>query len=425
MVNITIPLSAVENMEVDDEGISFLKQWLLLVLLSLSSLPLLGTEKIHLYLDADRTGSRASGVAIEQGIRTALSEVGDRLAGFDVTLLIRDHHGSSPRSRGHLEEYLADGRALALFSGLHSPPLLAHRQFINREGILLLDPWAAAGPITRSVSPQNWIFRLSVDDSKAGYVIAEHSIQNEGFKKPFLLLEETGWGRSNLKTMSRALEEMKHQPVGVAWFNWSLGDNAARIILRNIASSGADVIFMVANAPEGETFVRAMISLPEGEWLPIRSHWGITGGDFPRVINLTIREQIDLAFIQTRFSFINHADQPMAKAVLAQAQRLFPDVIKSGADIKAPTGFIHAYDLTRLLIAAVDQVGLSGDIKQDREKIRNALESLNKPVKGLIKTYQRPFRPYSDSDPDAHEALGRDDFVMARYGKKGEIILER
>ena len=401
------------------------KQWALLMLLTLSALPLLGAEKVHLYLDADRTGSRASGIAIEQGILTALSEVGNRLGGYEVALVIRDHRGSSPRSRRHLEEYLTDERALVLFSGLHSPPLLAHRKFINREGLLVLDPWAAAGPITRSASPENWIFRLSVDDSKAGYVIADHAIRNEGFKKPFLLLEETGWGRSNLKTMTRALQEMKCQPVGVEWFNWSLGDNAARIILRNIANSGADVIFMVANAPEGKTFARAMVSLPEKKRLPIRSHWGITGGDFPKVIDAAARDQIDLAFIQTRFSFINHGDQPMAKEVLDRAQQLFPEAIKSGADIKAPTGFIHAYDLTRLLIAAVDQVGLSGDLKQDRGRIRTALEGIEKPVRGLIKNYRRPFRPYSQSDLDAHEALDRDDFVMARYGRHGEIVLEQ
>jgi branched-chain amino acid transport system substrate-binding protein len=401
------------------------KQWSLLTLFTLLALPVIGGESVHLYLDADRTGSRASGIAIEQGIRTALSEVDDLLGGYEVELVIRDHRGSSPRSRAHLEEYLADGHALALFSGLHSPPLLAHRQFINKEGILVLDPWAAAGPITRGASANNWIFRLSVDDSKAGFVIAEHAVRNEGYKKPFLLLEETGWGRSNLKTMTSALQAMDLQPVGVEWFNWSLGDNAARIILRNIIHSGADVIFMVANAPEGKTFVRAMLSLDDSERLPIRSHWGITGGDFPKVIGSAARDQIDLAFIQTRFSFINHADQPMAKAVLKRAQQLFPTVIKEAEDIKAPAGFIHAYDLTRLLIAAVDQVGLSGNFEQDRVRIRHALEHMEKPVEGLIKKYLRPFRTYSPADPDAHEALGKEDFVMARYGRKGEIVLEQ
>lgn len=401
-----------------------LKTGILSTLLLIFITPSFASETIHLYIDADRTGSRASGIAIEQGIRTALSEVNNQLGGRPVELIIRDHRGSSPRSRMHLEEYLADEQALALFSGLHSPPLLAHRHFINQQGVLVLDPWAAAGPITRTNTDKNWIFRLSVDDAKAGYVITDHATRQEGFSRPYLLLEETGWGRSNLKTMSHALSEMELKPVGVEWFNWSLGDNAARIILRKIVNSGADVIFMVANSPEGKTFARAMASLPEHERLPIRSHWGITGGDFAEVIDQPTRTQLDLAFIQTRFSFINHGHTPMAIRVLNQAKQLFPDEINDVSDIKAPTGFIHAYDLTRLLIAAVEQTELSGNIQQDRERIRQSLEQLNDPVEGLIKTYRHPFRPFSPDDADAHEALNQKDFVMARYDDQNQIVLE-
>ncbi len=36
---------------------------------------------------------------------------------------------------------------------------------------------AAAGPITRYPSDAHWIFRLSVDDTKAGYVIARYAIE--------------------------------------------------------------------------------------------------------------------------------------------------------------------------------------------------------------------------------------------------------
>ncbi len=378
---------------------------------------------LKLYIDADRTGTSASGIAIEQGIRTALQEVGNRLGGYPVEIAIRDHRGSSLRSRMHLEEYLTDSRALVVFAGLHSPPLLAHKNFINTNQILILDPWAAAGPITRPASGPNWIFRLSVDDTKAGRVIANTAIKAEGFRKPYLLLEETGWGKSNLKTMTGALKDMAVQPAGTQWFNWSLGENAARIKLRQIYQSGADVIFLVANAPEGKTFAKAMLQLPVAERLPIRSHWGITGGDFPEVITADQRKELDLAFIQTRFSFINHGDEPFAQHVFRQAQELFPTLIKRREDLRAPTGFIHAYDLTRLLIAAVAQVELTGELRLDRQRVHAALENLQQPVEGLIKTYRRPFQPYTNSLLDAHEALDEADLVMGYYGDNNEIIL--
>jgi len=377
---------------------------------------------VRIYIDADMTVNRASGVSIEQGIRTALSEVDNKLAGRDVELVVKDHRANSRRSKRHLEAFLADDQALALFSGLHSPPLLANREFINTQGILVLDPWAAAGPITRGQSESNWIFRLSIDDFKAGTVITEHAFKHRGYRKPALLLEKTGWGKSNLKTMSVALKQYQLLPAGIEWFNWGINENAARIMLRKIAQSGADCVFLVANTPEGKTFSRAMASLPEDSRLPIISHWGITGGDFAQSIGIEIMTKIDLEFIQTSFSFINN-DSDFGKTVFKKAAELFPDKIKHRRDIKAPTGFIHSYDLTRLLIAAIEQIDFSKDMKKNRVEIKKALENLRSPVQGLIKSYNKPFSPYTKGTPDAHEALSTDDFVMGRYGQNGEIIL--
>ncbi|WED20777.1 ABC transporter substrate-binding protein [Vibrio sp. JC009] len=384
------------------------------------------SEPIHIYVDADRTAARTSGVAIERGIRVALDEVGNQIAGRPVKVLTRDHHGSAVRSKLHLKEYLSDENALAVFSGLHSPPLLENLRFIHDHQILVLDPWAAAGPITRYPSEQNWVFRLSVDDTKAGRVIVNHALA-EGFTKPYLLLEDTGWGKSNYKTMSQALAEQGISPIGVKWFNWNLGSTGAKMSLRDIYASGADVILMVANASEGKTFARALLKVSREfeskKALPIRSHWGITGGDFPQVINPQMRKEMDIKFLQTRFSFISSPPTPLSESVLARAKRLYPEEIRDASDITAPTGFIHAYDLTKLMLAAINRQGLSGDIQADRLALRSALEQIDGPVEGLIKTYRQPFSPYSESRPDAHEALGHAELVMGEYDMENRIVI--
>ena len=377
---------------------------------------------VHIYLDADMTGARSSTVSIERGIRTALAENGNRLGERPVELIVLNHRGNSARSLANLKKYLADQDALVVFAGLHSPPLLAHRQFINDNHILLLDPWAAAWPITRPPDNNHWIFRLSVDDSKAGEVIVHRAIDQREFKNPALLLENTGWGKSNSRTMRASLGKRGITPTQVSWFDWGLKETGAKIMLRNIKESGADVIFMVANAPEGKVLCKAMHDLPESERLPIVSHWGITGGDFPQVVSASIRETLDLEFIQTRFSFFDMGDAPFPNSVFKKVGELFPEVAEP-VDITAPTGFIHGYDLTRLLIAAVRQEGLTGDIKASRSQIRNALENLEHPVQGLVKVYIRPFRPYSVEASDAHEALGIEDFTFGKYDKHDAIIL--
>lgn len=379
-------------------------------------------DSLNIYLDADMSGAKASGVSIERGIRTALSEIDNTLEGRSVNLVVLDHHGNSARSLANLKTFLSDPNALALFTGLHSPPLLAHRGFINDNHILTLDPWAAAGPITRSANGDNWIFRLSIDDTKAGEVITRRAIDEREFCRPALLLEETGWGASNLKNMTLSLTKRGLYPVSVVRFDWGLSKPGAKILLRNIKMAGADVIFLVANDTEGKMFFQAMHELPPSARVPVISHWGITGGDFPETITATMREGVDLEFLQTTFSFMDMEKDDFASAVFNRATTLFPDV-RTPADITAPTGFIHAYDLTRLLVTAVGQSGLTGNMEVDRARVKNALENLNLPVKGLIKTYSRPFRPYSSADPDAHEALGEEFYTFGRYDDNNAIIL--
>ena len=378
-------------------------------------------QKYTIYLDADFSGATASSLAIQQGITTALAEVGNQIQGIEFEVKLKDHRANSLRSRRNLESFLADDQALMVFSGLHSPPLLANKSFINDNDILLLDPWAAAGPITRSSSENNWIFRLSIDDSNAGRYISNKAIE-QGFVKPYLLLEDTGWGRSNEKTMTEALKESSIKAAGVSWFNWGVGENHAKVLLRDIKASGADVIFFVGNSVEGATFMNAMIELPQSLHLPIRSHWGITGGGFTNKVTASQRKDIDLQFIQTNFSFINDNLSSLAKNVLATAIKSNSN-IQQPADIKAQTGFIHAYDLTKIVIAAINQVKLTGNRDRDKNLVHFALEHLDQPVLGLLKKYHRPFTSYSKSKPNAHEALTIEDYTMGKYTSSNEITL--
>ncbi len=71
--------------------------------------------ELRLYLDADLTGAASSSLAIEQGIRTALSEIDNMVAGHRIVLIKKNHHGNSRRSLDNIRDYLSDPRALAVF----------------------------------------------------------------------------------------------------------------------------------------------------------------------------------------------------------------------------------------------------------------------------------------------------------------------
>ena len=399
---------------------------LLLIILcfSWSSLSFASEARVlKVYHDSDWANNIESSEAIWRGMELALSEVDYVVNGTRIELVKKSHNGNVTRSLRNMKAFLADEEAIAVFSGMHSPPLITNRAFINENNIPLLVPWAAGGPITRYPSSENSIFRLSVDDTKAGEVLVEHGLNEYKCYNPYLLVENTPWGDSNIKSIKAALAKIGRSPAGTKRFGWGLQSHVARSIILDLVREGADCAFLISSAKEGAHISIAMSELPEEERLPILSHWGVTGGRFHKEVPFAVRDMIELAFIQTCFSFMQEPMTPKAKNAFERLQKLYPEDIKTRKDIRPPAGYIHGYDLTRLFIAALSQIDLTEDMAVNRELLRRSLENIESPVQGLIKTYRKPFAEFSEDDFDAHEALGRENICMGRYGPDNEIIV--
>jgi branched-chain amino acid transport system substrate-binding protein len=398
---------------------------IIIYLLLLNILPVIAQDKkITIYQDADLSINRESSKAIQKGIEVAFSEINNTIDGFNVDFKYLNHRGNVIRSKRNYQSFINDPQALVIYSGIHSPPLIKNRAFINENKALTLVPWAAGGPITRYPSKENWVFRLSVDDTQAGSIIIDYAMKNQQCKHPHLLLEESPWGNSNLKSMSKALLKYGIDIPVVTRFSWNLKAKGARIALNKIQDNNSDCIVLVSNASEGAVLVNEMLKLPEQQHLPIVSHWGITGGNFHEEINVQKRAKFDLNFIQSCFAFTNTKQSPLAQRVFQQLIEQSQGVITKIEDLTSAVGFIHAYDLTKLLIQAIQQTGLTGDIKHDRNAIRLALENINQPIEGLVTTYNKPFSVFdSQNNINAHEALNQQHYCMGRYGLNNEVLI--
>jgi len=104
---------------------------------------------LKVYHDSDWANNVESSEAIWRGMELALSEVDYTVNGTRIELVKKSHNGNVTRSLRNMKAFLADEEAIAVFSGMHSPPLITNRAFINENYIPLLVPWAAGGPITR------------------------------------------------------------------------------------------------------------------------------------------------------------------------------------------------------------------------------------------------------------------------------------
>lgn len=347
-----------------------------------------------------------SAQAIQQGIEIAIDEInaaGGVLGGRKLALVTRDNRSIPAIGVDNLRELAAMPDVVGVFGGKFSPVILEWLPVAQELGVLILDPWGSADPITDRKYHPSYSFRLSLKDAWAAPVMLKFARQQRGASRVGILLPNTGWGRSNRNALTTASGAAGVSIVGERWYNW--GDQSLLEQYRELRAAGAQAVVLVANETEGSLLVREVAALPQGERLPIISHWGVTGGAFAEMAGSAL-DQVDFAVVQT-FSFIG-LDTPIAKRVLAALKTRYG--VPGPEQVRAPVGVAHAYDLTHLLARAIARAGSA-----DRAKVRDALEQLPA-YRGLVRNYERPFTP------DRHDALSPEQVFMARYTAQDVLV---
>ena len=398
----------------------FLRKVIIISLLIASSSSMGSEKDLYLWLDADFSNHFESSESIKIGAEAAIADFGGEIQGRKIKILEKNHQGNSKRSKKNIKDFLKDDRSIAMMSGIHSPPLLENQVFINKNQVPFLVPWAAAGPITRPEAGNNYIFRLSIDDSKAGIFLSEYAANTLDIKQPCLLLENTGWGRSNAKSMTAGFAKNHIKVKRIFWFQWGIDEKKANELSAASYKAQCDIVLLVANANEGSTLVKSIALYPHQDIIPIISHWGITGANFHKIVDHEIRTKTNLKFIQTKFNFNQINKNLRAERVLKTIRKLYPK-IKNANDIQAGNGLSHAYDLTYITLLSLNEIDLNQNVEHIRKSLKEKLENNTINFSGLIKNYKRPFTPYSKENPDAHEALGKENFTLGYYTKNGTI----
>jgi len=351
--------------------------------------------------------SSTSAEAIKQGILIALEEIngaGGVLKGRPLRLVERANHAVPARSVANLNEFASMPDLVAVYCGRFSPTVLEVLPVISAKQIPLLDPWAAADAIVDNGQRPNYVFRLSLRDSWAAPAMLDH-LMRQGVKRAGLLMLNTSWGRGTKQAAEAALARRPQQSiVGTQWINWDDREDSMAAKVKALAQAGAQGLMLTANAEEAAVLLKFMLTLPPPERLPVASHWGVTGGDLPRLVGPAFFE-LDVAVVQT-YSFIGDRSSAAARVVAAH-NRLFGS--QGARSIASPVGVAHAYDLTHVLARAVDLAGTTA-----RPAVRDALEQVG-PYQGLVRQYRKVFTAQS------HEALDEKMVLMCRYAPDGAL----
>lgn len=378
-----------------------------LLWLALSSLGGTATaaSTIKIAIDAEfGIPNSTSAQAVRTGAQLAVNEINAAggVLGRQLEVIERDNRAVPARSLNNLRELAADPAVVAVMCGRYSPVVVELLPEIHRLKMLMLDPWAAADPITDNDYAPKYVFRLSLRDSWALPVMMRHSLKS-GHRKVGILLPNTEWGRSSLRAAETTAAKETHQEiVATKWYNW--GDASLMERYQALRAAGAQALVFVGNDKEAAILVKELASLPPAERLPVVAHWGLTGGQFFEQAGAALKE-VDLAVVQT-YSFIGKSD-PRTRRVLAGLKAL------TGSDdprkVVSPVGVAHAYDLVHLLAKAMRQAKST-----DRSVLRQTLENLG-PHDGLVRQLDRPFTA------KRHDALSINEVFMARFAADGAI----
>lgn len=345
-----------------------------------------------------------SAEAIRQGILIAAEEINQRggvLGGRPLKLVERSNHSVPARSIANLNEFALMPDLVAVYCGRFSPTVLEAVPLIHQLQLPLLDPWAAADAIVDNGMSPNYVFRLSLKDSWAAPAMLDY-LSGKRIRKVGLLMLNTSWGRGTKEAAELYVSKKKGLSiVATQWINWDDKEESMLVKYRALRQSGAQGILLTANAAEAAVLAKAMLSLPKEEWLPVASHWGVAGGDLPKMVGADLY-QLDFAVVQT-YTFIDNKSQLTANVVRAHNKMFGSNDARA---ILSPVGVAHAYDLTHLLARAINTAGST-----DRMAIRDALEKLGN-YDGLVRKYPRPFTD------KRHEALDIKNIFMARYSSK-------
>lgn len=380
-------------------------------------------ESLHVYLDADLTHTTDIGESLLLGLRSGLMTGQTQYGVSPVRVFPKDHQNNIRRTLRTVRTAIEDPNALAIIGGMNTPHYLKHGLAANEAGIVLFLPWSAGEILTRMTqADENFIFRVSVDDRKAASYLAEKTATH-GCRRVAIVAVENGWGKANARSLQTHLLSYNITPVHEAFLRRDASMGTVSSVLSGTRDANPDCTVFVLN---DKLSAFAANNLLTWEAPPdVISHWGMLGGAYPSSVNELVWDNLNIGILSTCVLETDDARPELVAQALEAAAALGTNV-DSLIDLRSPPAFAHAYDLGLLLSAAVAQASRDERWAQGQEArrvaLRDALETLEAPVDGLLKTYGRPFIAVTDSSPDGHEALGQEDLCLVRMTRDGGLI---
>lgn len=365
-----------------------------------AAVPAASAQEIKIGFNGDLSASPSaqSGQAAVLGMQAAIADLNAAggVLGKKLTLVVRDDTSQPPKSIQNMSDLIDNEKVVAVFGPTNSGNAMAWKHIVNQKRIPVIDNVSSGTDITKPMSAgaDNYMFRVSmVDREQVAALMAYVKKGGSDAKKIGFMSETTGYGQGGLKDMKSIAGTQGITPVAIEQFG--VGDTDMTSQLNKLKAAGVDTIVVWA---QGTPIAQVMRSMEKINY-------------YPRVLSSWAADNITFYDAAGK----NLAEKPLFLRTVSENRTPAQDKLfaRVGSQLKAPSSFsfaLHGYDSVMILAQAIKQANST-----DGSAIRVALESLNTPVQGLLKTYNKPFSKTN------HEALTAKDFVWVHW-KDGRLV---
>lgn len=343
-------------------------------------------------------GSADMGISVRNGIRLAVEEINawaGGVAGKKIELVERDDQANPEAGKKIAEELINKDKVSATIGICNTGVGQATIDSYQNARIPLIVAVSTGTPLTRkfAAAPEHYIFRVSPrDEVQAPFIVAE--AVKRGFRKVAIFADTTGYGEAGKNDVEKALAAQNLHAVSVQRFALGVGDLSEQV--NQAKAAGADVVISYTVGPEAAVLAK---SIAKQKWnVQIIGSWPLSWRNFIDPAGSAAEGAL------VAVSFIQQASFQRRNAFIAAYKQKYDTPI-----IPAPMAAAQGYDAMMILFYAIHQAQ-----SDDPAKIKIALENLERPVSGVITTYDKPF---SKSD---HDALSGNMLVMGVV-RKGQV----
>ena len=357
-------------------------------------------------------GSAPMGTSARDGAKLAIAEinaaggvqVGDKKMKFEV--IERDDEAKNERGALIAQELASMSDLSGIIGTVNTGVCLAGDRHLQEKGITkIITPAAGSASMTQwsqAGVPDLSIFRFAAHDGIQSAMVVEEAI-NRKFTKVAILHDSTNYGVSGRNDLQNQIKVQGSRLEVVAVEKFNIGDKDMTAQLIKARSAGAQAILIWGIGPELAAVANGMAKLGMKE--PLIGGWTLSMSNY---IDNAGKNGDGTLMPQT---FIEEPITPQARKFIEAYHKAY-----NVTRIPSPVSAAQGYDAVLIFAAAVKQAGST-----DTHKIKEALEDLKEPVRGVIATWQKPFSKWNPANEDTHEAFRRAQVVMGMV-KDGRVV---